>query len=332
MAARLQDYAQPGSLTVAQIDELRLMTRVARLYHEQGLRQSEIAEQLDLSQSSISRLLRHAEQEGIVKITVAVPTGTYPDLEKAFEEKYGLKEVIVADCAEDEERQIMRELGRATAFYLENTLNPHEIIGMSASGSTTMMAMLDAFSPRRVPDGIQVVQIIGDIGDPAASAAGTHLVRRMAELLGAGATLLPAPAIPHTEDVYRAFLDDQFVRAAMDMFEQVTLALMSVGPVTSAIARLVGDTVPPEEVDMLLRLGAVGDVCLRFFDISGAPVLTPIDDRVIGMTLEGLRRVKRVVAVAGGHRKLAAIRGALEGGWMNVLITDRFTAERLAVR
>jgi DNA-binding transcriptional regulator LsrR (DeoR family) len=35
------------------------------------------------------------------------------------------------------------------------------------------------------------------------------------------------------------------------------------------------------------------------------------------------------VGIAGGGRKLAAIRGALEGKLINTLITDRFTAERL---
>lgn len=47
------------------------------------------------------------------------------------------------------------------------------------------------------------------------------------------------------------------------------------------------------------------------------------------MTLQQLRKVDRVVGVAGGVRKTAAIRAALRGGLVNVLITDRFTAERL---
>jgi DNA-binding transcriptional regulator LsrR (DeoR family) len=33
--------------------------------------------------------------------------------------------------------------------------------------------------------------------------------------------------------------------------------------------------------------------------------------------------------VAGGARKFAAIRGAVRGGWINILITDRATAVRL---
>src|SRR5262249_10241863 len=84
------------------------------------------------------------------------------------------------------------------------------------------------------------------------------------------------------------------------------------------------------ELEELHELGAVGDICLRFYDADGVPVASELDERVIGLDLERLRRPKRAVALAGGPRKYAAILGALPGRFVNVLITDRFTAERLA--
>ena len=79
----------------------------------------------------------------------------------------------------------------------------------------------------------------------------------------------------------------------------------------------------------LRQRGAEGDVCLRFFDKDGDVVRTPLGERVIGMTLDQLHAVPRIVAVAGGKRKLDAIRAALLGRHVNVLITDRHTAARL---
>ncbi|MCL7407460.1 hypothetical protein MWN62_00205 [Marivivens donghaensis] len=75
--------------------------------------------------------------------------------------------------------------------------------------------------------------------------------------------------------------------------------------------------------------GGVGDTSLRFFDSDGKTVKTPLDDRVIGMTLDELAKVDRVMALAGGESKTDAIRGALRTGVIDLLITDRFTAERL---
>ena len=80
---------------------------------------------------------------------------------------------------------------------------------------------------------------------------------------------------------------------------------------------------------MLRENGAVGDICLRFFNADGIPIKTPLNDRVIGMELEQLRNVRRSVGSAGGEKKLAAIRGAILGGFINVLITDSSTAEKL---
>ena len=51
--------------------------------------------------------------------------------------------------------------------------------------------------------------------------------------------------------------------------------------------------------------------------------------RVIGIDLESLRRVPRSVAICGGKKKFTAILGALRGKWVNTLITDQYTAQRL---
>ena len=83
---------------------------------------------------------------------------------------------------------------------------------------------------------------------------------------------------------------------------------------------------------MLRECGAVGDVLVHFFDRHGRSVNTALDDRVIGMSLEQLKRVRRSVGVAGGKRKHEAIRSALLGGLVNVLITDRFTAKALVAK
>ena len=80
---------------------------------------------------------------------------------------------------------------------------------------------------------------------------------------------------------------------------------------------------------MLHQAGAVGEISFRFYDIDGQPVITPLNDRVIGITLDELRRADRVMAIAGGEAKTAAIAGALRLGVINVLVTDRFTAARL---
>lgn len=54
-----------------------------------------------------------------------------------------------------------------------------------------------------------------------------------------------------------------------------------------------------------------------------------MDERVIGMSLSELGKTSRVMALAGGPSKTFAIRGALRTGVIDLLVTDKFTAERL---
>jgi DNA-binding transcriptional regulator LsrR (DeoR family) len=304
------------------------MARVARLYYERKARQADIAAQLDLSQASVSRLLKRAEEEQIVRITVSVPHGAFTELEEELEALYGLKEAIVVDSGADE-AEILRDLGAAAAYYVETTLKSGEVIGIS-SWSSTLVAMVDALHPLPRSINTRVVQILGGVGDPNAENHATHLTRRMASLTRGEATFLPTPGITGSAEMARIYLEDPFVRPTLAQFAQVTLALVGIGTVEpSKLLTSSGNIFNAEELDLLRSRGSVGDICLRFFDQDGAPVLTPLNERVIGMGLEQLRQIPRSVGIAGGQRKLRAILGALRGRWINVLITDRGTAAAL---
>ncbi|MDT0344263.1 sugar-binding transcriptional regulator [Streptomyces litchfieldiae] len=314
---------------MASAAELRMMTRVARMYHTEGVRQPQIAARLGLSQARVSRLLKKAEEEGVVRITVATPPGAHPELEDALQHRYGLQLALVVDAHDDEEQRVLAELGTAAAHYLEVTLRSGDVVGLSA-WSTALRTTVDAM--RAVPGlrDVRVVQILGGIGSPTAPEHAVRLTARLAELVRGEAVHLPSPGVAGSTASARALREDPFVARGMALFERVTVALVGIGSVESATAPSGGAAVlEPAEVAELRRAGAVGDVCLRFFDATGRLVDGATADRVIGMPPELLRAAPRAVAVAGGPRKTAAIHGALRAGLVDVLITDRFTAERL---
>ncbi len=313
---------------MARIDELRLMAKVARMYYTQGLRQMEICERLNIHQSTVSRVLKRAEREGIVRITVSLPSGTHTEIEDALQSRYGLDEAVVVACLEDEV-QIAHDLGAAAAFYLENTLKPSDVVGVSA-WSAALLEMVNAMHPSQRFKDARVIQILGGVGNPNAEVHATQVTRRLADLVGGEATLLPAPGVVGSRHARDVLMKDRFVREALDLFHRVTIALVGIGATepSRALASS-GNIFSPHEIKLLASKGAVGDICLRFFDANGRAVATQLNDRVISMELDQLRAVRRVVGVAGGRRKTSAIRGALAGKLINVLITDLASAERL---
>jgi DNA-binding transcriptional regulator LsrR (DeoR family) len=313
---------------MARVHELRLMARVARLYYERGLSQSAIAGQLELSQPTVSRLLKRAQAERIVRVVVTHPSGTHPDLEEGLQEGYGLREALVVETATGEEA-LLRDLGAAAAYYLETTIKRDDVVGLS-SWSATLLAMVDSMRVLPRPTGSRVVQILGGVGSPGAEVHAAHLTQRLAKIVGGEARLLPAPGVVGSAAARAVLFEDPFVREAMAQLDRVTVALVGIGAIEpSRLLAASGNVFSPRELDTLRRRGAVGDVCLRFFDAGGEPVRSDLDDRVISMTLEQLRKVERTVGIAGSRRKFEAILGALRGGWVNVLITDRVTAEKL---
>ena len=311
------------------VDELRLIARVARMYYEWEKSQAEIARQLGLSQATVSRLLSRSKEEGIIRISVNLPNGVYTELEETLVKKFGLQDAIVVDSLEDNERMIQRDLGAATAYYLESAIRPNEVIGIS-SWSATLLAMVDALHPTPRKPGVKVVQILGGVGSPSVEAHATRLTSRMAQLVKGEAIYLPVSGVLATEAARDILVADEVVQQAIRLFDHVTTALVGVGAIDpSPLLAQSGNIFAPQELDLLRQEKAVGDILLRFFDQNGKLVETGLEKRVISMSLEQLSKVSRAVGVAGGSRKYAAILGALRGHWINILVTDHFTASRL---
>ncbi len=120
------------------------------------------------------------------------------------------------------------------------------------------------------------------------------------------------------------------MQRAMTYFDALDVALVGIGgQEPSGLLASSGNVFSAQELQTVYDAGGVGDIGLRFLCADGRPVQTPLDQRVIGIELEQLKRVPRAIAVAGGPGKTDAIRAALVGGWINCLITDTYTAERL---
>jgi DNA-binding transcriptional regulator LsrR (DeoR family) len=284
---------------------------------------------LHISRSTISRLLAQAREEGVVKIVVVPPTGIYASLESKIEEKYGVKEVIVLDIPiQDSPQIIARELGAAAAAYLFRVADPNDIVGVS--WGYTLRGMVAALEPKKYPN-LCIVQMMGGIGKPESESHATELCRQMARTLSCKLALLPAPGVVHSKQTREVYLMDEHVRTAMNLLPGITLAFVGIGSLTSYSISVRDETILTQsDLDEAIANGAVGDIANRFIDADGQPVQVELNERIIGIDLDQLGKIPRVVGVAGGSNKIAPIRAALRGKLIDVLITDQATAEALA--
>lgn len=309
-------------------DQMRLLSKIARMYHERGVRQSEIAEDLHISQSRVSRLLRQAEELGIVQTTVTLPAGVYTDMEEELARRHGLLDAVIVDV-DGASGDVIPALAAAAATYLSETLDNEDSVGIS-SWSANLLATVELMRPKNNAAVRLVTQLVGGVGDPTVQVSATRLLDRFATVTGCQPLFLATPGLVSDPTVRRALLQDPSVTGVLQAWQQLTVALVGIGAVDpSPLLQRSGNAIGPEQQEELRRLGAVGDVCLRFFDQAGQLINSPFNDRIVGISPAHLKNIPRRIGVAGGAKKHPAITAALQGGWINIVITDLDTAQEL---
>ena len=305
----------------------RLLYKLAKAYYDDGLTQQQIGERFSLSRIRVSRLLRAARDERIVQIAITPPQGSNTEVERRLEEACGLKEAVVVACSSRDTASIVSQLGPVAAACLTRCLQGSEVVALS--WGTAVLSTVNALPHMDLPN-VRVVQFLGGLGELEAQTHGADLARRMAQALGAKPRLIHAPGIVKDRIVRDALVMDPQVSDTLELAARADVALVGIGILETGSTLLAGgNTLTAEEVADLKARGVVGDIALQFFDANGRKVDHAINHRIVGTDLEAIKRIRRVIGVAGGAEKLHAIRAALQGGLINVLVTDDQTAAQL---
>jgi deoxyribonucleoside regulator len=318
----------------------RLLVKVAQLYHLQGLNQDQIARQVGVSRSKVSRMVKEARERGLVEINIHYPGRFSLDLERRLEAELGLREAVVVNTGGVAGPQVNSSVAGAAADYVLRVLQPGDMLGVSGGETVALTAQV---MPATSVGNVSVVQLgtaVAYLGDRAAYSSG-EVAREVAQKLGSmdRLMLIPIPSLLDNESIRDALLRDTGVQRAMACLAGCTVAVVGVGMVADA-ARVsispdgVGGParrrqvlpVTDAEVAEVQRAGAVGEICSKFFDAAGEPCVTSLDRRMVALDLKQLRAVPLVVGVACGEQKAAAILAAARGGYIKSLVTDDVTA------
>lgn len=314
--------------------DVHLIGKVSMLYHHNGYTQQEIATRLQLSRPKVSRLLKEAKERGFIQVSVNIPNGSFVEQETRLEKKYKLDEVLITEIStldkSSSNKLIKKQLGTTAARYLQRTISQNSILGVT--WGTTLQAMVDEMQPVTAQN-LHIVQTLGGVGPPEAKAHAMDISRRLSQLLNSRLTLLPAPGIVESHEAKIILLSDRRVSAALNLFPKIETVYVGIGALkTNPVLQKESSEISPRIQNEILNSNAVGDIGLNFFDMNGQEIETGFQDLFIGMSLKELKNVKTVVGIAGGEDKFEAIVGALNGNYIDVLITDHITAGKLMDR
>lgn len=309
------------------IDDPRLMIKVCDLYYNQNISQLQISKMLNLSRPTVSRLLASAREQGIVKIHISnLKSVEYWKLERELEKKFGLKEVIIADSGSSEE-EMKKELGKAGASYLEYMIKDGYKVGISM-GSTLHHVVSSVSNPSA--SDVTFVPLIGGVGQLRMELHANNLAETMSRIYGGKFFPLHAPARVSNAMIRDELMKEKSVSSVIRLASRVNIAVVGIGyPNENSAIKATGYFMV-NEIQSLINRGVAGELCMQFFNIEGDTTPYKNDNTVIGIDIRVLRKVPYSIGIAGGIEKLSAIKGAINGGYINTLITDSECATALA--
>jgi DNA-binding transcriptional regulator LsrR (DeoR family) len=309
---------------MATYESVRLINTVLTLYYMEELTQADIAQRLGLSTAKVNRLLQQAREQGYVNITIRTPFQQLFDLEARLQAVFGLRDAIVIPAVAESSTSPLNALGTAAADYLLQHLRDGDVLGV-ASG-TTVQALIEAIAPTRSYE-VEVVPIIGSVQGQLTT-DGNYLAAHLAERLGAKAYQLPAPAFVDTRAHCETLRLMGPVKEILDIARRANIALLGVGTVDAEVSRFVQFTAlsAADMKHIADDCGGVGDINAFIFDIEGRPCAREYADRVVGLTLDEIKRIPYRIGIAATAMKALPIYGALRGGYLHALITDETAA------
>ena len=283
------------------VDDWRLIYKVCSLYYEDDMRQQEVSDYLGISRATVSRMLQKGKESGIVRVEVINPVQfSYNKLEKALERKYGLKEVIVVESsALDTKTESVSRMYERAALYLSQFFKDGDWIGVTMGHTLHNIVKTNwAFEKDKK---LMFVPIVGGIGQST------------------------------IEKAMEYFLKEKSISYIFDDFQKLDTLIMGIGipqRVESTLVR--AGYITGENLEEFAQDGVAGDIALHFFDEDGGTEkFRAFNDRVAGMPLEMMKKVRNRIGIAGGENRAEAIRGAIKGGFINMLITNIDAAEKL---
>ena len=117
-----------------------------------------------------------------------------------------------------------------------------------------------------------------------------------------------APLFVKNRELKEILIQDDTIKTALQLAQNADVILTSVGSVEyKTWENYLGEST----FHLLGNKGAVGHIGGHFYDINGKEINTSLNDRMIGIGYDDLKRCKNVVCVAYGEAKVAAVAGAL---------------------
>lgn len=297
-----------------------LLTEIAIAYYEHELTQEDIAKKFNISRIKVGRLLKRARFEGVVEINVRYHPVFTSQLEQRLVEQFGIKRALIAIDENDEGKQ-RKQVAALVSAYLSNILKD----GMTvAVGQGRNVAAVGEYIGNYPQKNCKFICGIGGVQRTGEPVDADHICRNLANNFHGSNETLYAPAYLENREFRDVFMKNGVIKETLDRARKADIAIVGIGDMNenSYMVQL-GWFEPSEITEARINQGVVGEIAgYGFFNIRGELTDTVMNNRVIGLSLEDLRKIPCVIGVASEATKSVAILGALRTGIIDVIATS----------
>ncbi|MCF8528838.1 MAG: sugar-binding transcriptional regulator [Aquiluna sp.] len=309
--------------------KLKLSLKAAQLYYLQDLTMEYIGKELNVSRSSVSRLLQMARDRGIVEIKVNTPDDAPRRIASQLKDKYGVSAHLVPVAETTSHVERLDRVALSAARMLPGFFSTRMTMGI-AWGST-ITAVSRNLTRRHVGES-RIVQLNGAGNDHTTGVIYSgEILRRFGEAFGSVVEQFPVPAFFDDPAAKKILWKEMSIKRILDIQGSLDVALFGLGALHAEVPSHVyaAGYLNQDDLDGLNKDRVVGDVATVFFREDGSWEDVALNQRSSGLDLDILKRAPRRICVVAGTARLQSLHGALAGNLITDLIIDDETAKAL---
>ncbi|QIQ22374.1 sugar-binding transcriptional regulator [Zophobihabitans entericus] len=302
-------------------EEKRDLVKIATWYYQYGWTQAQIAQKIGISRSIISKKLQEAKDLGIVEIFIKDETAHTVELEQQLEERFGLEEALVISTHNLSEEEATNSLAKKAAYSLSKRIAKVKTLGISWGNTIRKFANEYPYITHKE---LTIVPLIGGMGVDDVDLHSNQICYDLKKKMQCTCKYLYAPALVDDTEMKKDLCKNKYISEVLNEGKTVEMAIVGISsPYNKNTMKEIG-YITDKDIEELRYYDVVGDSNSRFYTADGKEAKCPINEHVIGLSLEELRKIPTVVAIVGGNNKEEALMAALKAKLLNiVVITDK---------
>ena len=297
-------------------NEKLLMSEAAVLYYEKKLTQQELANLMNLSRQTVSKLINDAINEKIVEIKIHNPQKDCEELEARICDQFGIDSCVV--CGVSSRNDTMRRIMtvKAAQDYLVPLLNKGGL-KIAISWGRTVQSFIEQL-PEMNTTGNVVFPLFGATDNNHAYFSSNELARGFSDKIGANVKYAWFPYLADGKEDCLLLKNSSYYRKMQELWSSADIAIFGIG--NTEILEVFRETFGYSEK----HARVIGDIATHFFDENGE--IVDLYQNTLCASVNDIKNAGKTVAIACGDEKAPAIMSALRTKLIDTLITDEHTA------